>query len=1044
MKQSRILFLGFIIVLTSCGKDNRLRKLDHFDSFSQIERLFPDPPAGFRTAPFWVWNGEVTEEMIDKQLEDLNAKGFGGVFVHPRYGLITEYLSQEWFSLVAYATGKAESLGMKLWLYDENSFPSGFAGGHVPAEMPESWNQGQALALQRMYVLNPRPNVNYKHIYIRTREGFREVTNELSSLMGRKGDFYLLELLTYPKSKWYGGYSYVDLIRPGVTEKFIELTMTGYEESIGNYFGTVVPGIFTDEPNIAPQGREGSIRWTPDLYDRFYEQWGYRLEPNLLSLLRESGDWQKVRHDYYSLLLDLFIDSWSKPWYEYTESRGLQWTGHYWEHGWPSPHHGGDNMAMYAWHQVPGIDMLFNTWEGRPDQFGNIRAVKELSSVANQLGRTRTLSETYGASGWELSFEDMKRNGEWQYVLGVNFMNQHLTYQTIMGDRKHDFPQSFSPHNAWWELYRRQADHFARLSLSLSSGEQVNHVLVLEPTTSAWMYYAPGTDNKRLDQIRDSFHGLLSALEEEHVEYDIGCERIMRDHASVADSQLVVGQRSYQLVIIPEWMHNVQSCTAGLLLEYLEKGGRLMVVKEMPYLVDGSPDHRLAGAAKTHAGQVLVSGPQKDGWNTHLPRPEGFSLRTESGDPSLFFHQRRLLKDGQLLFLVNSAREEEVTGKGMIAGKELLLLDLTEGKILRYPSGKNGDSLDFSFTVPAGGSLLLFAAGDKLKKKYPVFEPADPSVVLEPVDSVKVIPLDDNVYCLDYVWLSLPGQKEQFDYYYTQANRIWQFHGFPDNPWVSSVQYRTGILDRDHFGEGTGFSVRYPFRLTEGFLPEQLHLVVERAELYTVKVNDSVVHRMEDEWWLDEAFGVFETGHLLKEGENNITCHINPMSVHAELAPVFLKGAFDVTPMPSGWVVGPPTGKDCGAWTEQGMSFYAGAVKYSMTYRSRKGREKPVLELQPWEGVVAEVRVNGKKAGIIDARPWRLDLSGTWKKGDNEVSVLVYGSLKNLLGPHHQVNQRGLVTPWSFKYAPARQPAGKEYDLVPYGLYEPFRVMVSE
>lgn len=38
-------------------------------------------------------------------------------------------------------------------IYDENSYPSGFAGGHVPEEMPESYNQGQGLALTKADLL---------------------------------------------------------------------------------------------------------------------------------------------------------------------------------------------------------------------------------------------------------------------------------------------------------------------------------------------------------------------------------------------------------------------------------------------------------------------------------------------------------------------------------------------------------------------------------------------------------------------------------------------------------------------------------------------------------------------------------------------------------------------------------------------------------------------------------------------------------------------------------------------------------------------------
>ena len=39
------------------------------------------------------------------------------------------------------------------------------------------------------------------------------------------------------KSPWYGGFSYVDLLYKGVTEKFLEVTMTdGYEKNSGGFW----------------------------------------------------------------------------------------------------------------------------------------------------------------------------------------------------------------------------------------------------------------------------------------------------------------------------------------------------------------------------------------------------------------------------------------------------------------------------------------------------------------------------------------------------------------------------------------------------------------------------------------------------------------------------------------------------------------------------------------------------------------------------------------------------------------------------------------
>ena len=117
--------------------------------FATLSSQFAEPPREYTTAPFFVWNAEITKEEIDKFLEGFKNAGSSQVFIHPRPGLITEYLSDNWFELYQYTVEKGKELGMDVWIYDENSYPSGFAGGHVPDEMPESFNQGQGLEMTK-------------------------------------------------------------------------------------------------------------------------------------------------------------------------------------------------------------------------------------------------------------------------------------------------------------------------------------------------------------------------------------------------------------------------------------------------------------------------------------------------------------------------------------------------------------------------------------------------------------------------------------------------------------------------------------------------------------------------------------------------------------------------------------------------------------------------------------------------------------------------------------------------------------------------------
>ena len=92
---------------------------------------FKNPGAGYRGAPFWAWNGDLRKEELERQIDVFEQMGFGGFFMHARAGLITKYLSDEFMQSVRDCCLKAGQKGMKAWLYDEDRYPSGPAGGLV-------------------------------------------------------------------------------------------------------------------------------------------------------------------------------------------------------------------------------------------------------------------------------------------------------------------------------------------------------------------------------------------------------------------------------------------------------------------------------------------------------------------------------------------------------------------------------------------------------------------------------------------------------------------------------------------------------------------------------------------------------------------------------------------------------------------------------------------------------------------------------------------------------------------------------------------------
>ena len=161
--------------------------------------------------------------------------------------------------------------------------------------------------------------------------------------------------------------------------------MEAYRRHFGEQFGERIPGWFTDEPHLSPFG---APHWSDHLPAAFRERWGYDLVRICPVCSCRSGTGAACDTTTSNCCWNSSSSAGRKPCYEYCEQHKLEFTGHYWEHGWPGAGHGGDNMAMYAWHQRPAIDNLMNQYsEDVNGQFGNSRTVKELSSVANQLGR---------------------------------------------------------------------------------------------------------------------------------------------------------------------------------------------------------------------------------------------------------------------------------------------------------------------------------------------------------------------------------------------------------------------------------------------------------------------------------------------------------------------------------------------------------------------------------------------------------------------------------------------------------------------------------
>ncbi len=1025
-----VLGLGVLTLLPDFGALSRAVAAESTGLRSQ----FADPPRQYSSGPLWVWNDLLTEEQIVSTLRDLAGQNVKQVFVHPRPGLMTPYLSPDWFRLWKVALKEAERLDMNVWIYDENSYPSGFAGGFVPAAMPQSRGQGLEIKEQQTPL---RLDANCVAVLRPTTDGVENVTKQAKAGEALPpGKYTVASLRWAPTSPWFGGKFYVNLLTRGVTEKFLSITLDAYTREIGDQFGKRVPGVFTDEPEITPAG---GLPWADDLPEVFQRRWEYDLITSLPSLVGPVGDWKQVRHDYVQVLLELFIDRWAKPYHDYCAQHDLEFTGHYWEHEWPNCFRGPDNMAMYAWSQRPAIDNLRNQYsEDVHAQFGNVRAVKELSSVANQLGMPRTLCEASGGSGWDLRLEDMKRVGDWLYVLGVNTLDQHLSDITIRGARKRDYPQSYSYHEPWWPAYHVLASYFTRLSLIMSQSRQVNRVLVIEPTTTAWMYQG----DSKLNEIGDRFQALLVALERAQVEYDLGCEDIIARHGSTEGPHFKVGQASYDMVVLPPLTENLNRPTMDLLEAYLKAQGVVLCCGDAPARIEGRPSERGAAASKQPGWKRTEA---SDVSSTLLARTEStLTIERANGDKGILFHHRRLVEDGEFLLLVNTSIDAPSTGTIMSKAQSIERWNADTGTTSVYPFEKGATGVKAVFALPPCGSLLLFQSQ---KAHAPQKQPTHKTSVIEAEGDLVIAPLEENVLTLDYVDVTAGGETRKNLYFYRASQFAFAQNGMPGNPWDSSVQFKDELITK-RFRPDSGFEATYRFTIEER-LPERLAIVIERPDLYAITCNGKQVSAMRNAWWLDKAFGRIDLTQAAQIGANAVTIKASPFTIYHELESAYVLGTFRLMATESGFAV---VGESqpvlaLGSWKSQGYPFYSAGVSYRRQFAVSQPAGKYGIELGQWYGSVAEVMVNGKSAGYIAYQPWQCDVTKLIQAGTNTVEVRVIGTRKNTLGPHHAGALRGAARPISFQAAPeSGPPAGRNYDTIDYGLFAPFtlRQLIEE
>lgn len=973
-----------------------------------------DPPSDYRPIPFWSWNDSLDRTELLRQVTLMHEAGMGGFFMHARGGLKTQYMGDEWFSLIEDVITHAKALGMAVWAYDENGWPSGMGDGKIPC-------------LKKEYC--------QKSLYCRT------VPGEEAGTMGNCLGIYSLDgkavsagdaaghevIVVFYRENPY----YVDLTNAEVTEVFLRKVHQQYYDRLSPRGRNALAGFFTDEPQLARM----TIPYSPSAFDLYEKDWGENLQELLPQLFLEIGNYQRTRRRFWHTLNRCFTEIFIYKVSAWCHAHNWRLTGHMIsEETYTSQQNGngGSVMPHYPAFDIPGMD-----WLGRKTK--PVTTALQTWSVCAQTGKKQMLIEGFAGCGWNVSFRELKYILNSQMVRGANLLCNHLESYSLQGIRKRDYPASLFYHQPWWKYFRAFTDWASRVGMLLAEGEDTTSVLVIHGIATSHILWDEIPEERRkkcnaagehpVQLYWNSLHVLCEELEQRQCMFHFGDEILMEKIGSVSSAGLVVGKMTYRGVVLPQ-VSSLDPSTIQLLTEFSSHGFPVFGIRNRfsdTLRIDGKPCHwdklpfpvqwfdteaEAAGSVAACFASVSVTGRQK----SHV-------IHTERRYPAdkMTFH-----------YFVNSELNEDASIRVKFPGRSVRRLDPETGLLSDFPYENHDGMISTDIRLPGGGEALLLAFDFPQKLSPP--EQMQKTRILQLPKKMKLAEMPENYLVIDRCDCYVDGQLLCEDEY------------------VLSVQSLLLALHRD-------VQIRLVFRFTADETADlrNLSLLVEQSNLYQIKVNGIEISNHSDHWVFDKAFHKLSLGNGCRSGCNEIEliglfhqteslyrdldkavsfeAVRNKITFESEIESIAIAGKFAVSTTPElftevpeasvrykgNFVIGPQgTEVTLKEIERSGFPFFCGTMALEYEFEAHSG-EMIEVKFTRQLCTVCEILLNGKGGGKLFWGDPSMVLPAEWiEEGRNKITLRLTNSLRNLLGPHHiEPAEPRFVMPKSFYKDPS-------------------------
>ncbi|MGA2327362.1 MAG: glycosyl hydrolase [Bryobacteraceae bacterium] len=1020
-----------------------------------LKDLFRDPPREYSIEPLWSWNSALERDKLIWQIDQMVEQGVYGAYMHARDGLDqsrTPYFSEGFWDGVKTSVEHGEKVGFRTWIYDEDKWPSGDAGGRIRAANPERYT---AMGLRHRFqdVRGPGkvalqfPGAKFVIAARKVSENRIDSTT-LTDLTGRSE-------WQVPEGQWrisilvpaWRPVPLPNYLNPDAVKEFIHNTYEQYASRVSRHFGKTIPGSFFDEIfNI-------TLAWDPLLEERFRAAKGYELR-KVLPLLFEDGGPEtiKVRCDYFEEFTKLYADAWFRQLADWCGRHNLKLTGHTNEELYDI-YNQGDYFRTWRLAQKPGTDNedFRYTW---PRVIGSWKP-KQLSSVTHVYGKPRAMVEALGGAGWTVTLDQARYGVNMLAVYGINSFVFHLFhYAQDTRESMDDWPNSWFYQNPYWKYFKKLADYTRRLSFMGSQGEHVAGIAVLYPVEEVW-----SRGIVRQPPAEPPVVALVDRLAREQLDCDLVDTDSLIRSVSGAEGRAKIGAESYRVLVLPE-VRTVSLAAYRRIAELAATGLKVVALGTAPRhsAEHGADDPEVLRISEKLFPAGALDREELIRWLRSAMPPD---VLVEQGDgPALRYYHRRV-GDKQVYFLANSERRP-VSARIRFAA---------EGAAEKW-NPETGQSAP----LPAGSALNLefqpweayFVVFDRAARSGAAPEQAPATTVeLGGPWTFQMAPAE-----LDYTWKPDPGETRGevpvAEFRLEKEDRPWRKIKVADplNPVEGAARYLSAwdaawitryFYAGRHPGELAGRDLRFSKELDVPFEPESARLAVVADGAVECEWNGTQIASGRGSVSLEKLpvvagrnrmeCAVRGRGYLLAQGEirgpNGRRVEIRsgadwtvsapgkpPLPAYEFAFPPFgrwgepnLSNAGKLLPAAGGKIVLPegsflrlkvdlteasdgllkPLVFHCskargrlGDWRELGLDWYSGRGVYSTSFQLPAAPAGRTLTLDLGElCYTGEVWLNGRLMGTLAWPPNRVDITGATRAGSNELVIVAANLLAN-------------------------------------------------